>query len=182
MSQKFNSRTGKIEKELDSLYERLLANLEREWSVQQSLLHLLEEERTALTQASTEAIEETNARKETLVLEEKENAAARRAIIDRMSIIGGWQGREVTLSFLADSASDEAAAESLRDYQQTLPRLVDTIRIHNRRNRELIHAALADTEGALQLIRNMVSPAANYQKTGRFNANAVQGTFIHREG
>ena len=90
-------------------------------------------------------------------------------------------GRPVEIG-VTDSASDEAAAESLRDYQQTLPRLVDTIRIHNRRNRELIHAALADTEGALQLIRSMVSPAANYQKTGRFNANAVQGTFIHREG
>jgi len=183
MDQRFSDQievsTGK---KLRGLYENLLVNLDREWSVQQSLLHLLEEERAALTQASTKAIEDMNARKETLILKEKENTAARRDIIDRMQVIAGWEGKKETLSFLAAAAPDEATANRVKDYQKTLPHLVNTIRVHNRRNRELIYAALADTQGALQLIRNMVSPATNYQKTGRFSTNAVQGTFIHREG
>jgi len=183
MNQKFSDQTEREAGEkLGFLYEHLLTNLDEEWSVQQSLLQLLEEERAALTQASTEAIENTNARKETLILQEKENTNARRDIIDRMRVIAGWEGKKVTLSFLADRAPDGAVASRLRDYQQTLPHLVNAIRIHNRRNRELIHAALADTQGALQLIRSMVSPATNYQKTGRFNENAVQGTLIYREG
>jgi len=184
MDQKFSTQTteGEAGEKLGFLYNRLLANLDHEWSVQQSLLQLLEEERVALTQASTEAIEDTNARKESLILKEKENDAARRDIIEQIRVIAGGEHQKMTLSFLATAAPDEATAKRLKNYQQTLPHLVNTIRTHNRRNRELIHAALADTQGALQLIRSMVSPAMNYQKTGRFSTNAVQGTLIHQEG
>jgi len=182
MDSKFNGQAEETAEKLGFLYADLLANLDRERAVQQSLLQLLEEERLALIQASAEAIEDTNARKETLILQEKENNAARRDIIDRMCVTAGWESKKVTLSFLAAAAPDETAAGRLKDYQQTLPDLVNAIRIHNRRNRELIHAALADTQGALQLIRSMLSPAANYQKTGRFGKNTVLGTLIHREG
>jgi flagellar biosynthesis/type III secretory pathway chaperone len=183
MDQKLNGHISEENREeLGFLYERLLANLDRELSVQQLLLQILEDEREALTISSTGAVEETNIRKEELLLRGKENAASRRSIIDRICSFPGWQGKEVNLSELVNMAADETTASQLQDRQHKLTNLINTICVTNHRNEELIQAALKDVQGSLQLIRGMISPGANYQKTGQFSTNTVQGALIHREG
>lgn len=183
MDQKFSGHiAGETKEELGFLYERLLTNLDRELSVQQSLLQLLEEERATLTLASTEAIEETNVRKEALLIKAQENTADQRDIIDQICSVAGWAGKKVNLSGLIGMASDETTANKLRGRQQALTNIVDTIRINNRRNKELIQAALEDVQGFLRLIQNMVSPGGNYQKTGQLSLNSTQGSLIYREG
>jgi len=183
MDQKYDTcSTEEIIEEQRFLYSRLLGNLEKEQSIQQSLLDLLEEERVVLTKASPDAIEEINSRKESLLLWEKSNTLARRDIIEQIRSLLGFQAENISLSDLADRACDEALTGKLRIRQQLLTQTANTIRVNNHRNRELIHAALEDVQGSLRLLQSMVSPGGNYQKTGRLSMNSMQGSLIHREG
>ncbi len=183
MDQKYDTcSTEEIIEEQRFLYSRLLGNLEKEQSIQQSLLDLLEEERVVLTKASPDAIEEMNSRKESLLLREKSNTLARRDIIEQIRSLLGFQAENISLSDLADRACDEALTGKLRIRQQLLTQTANTIRVNNHRNRELIHAALEDVQGSLRLLQSMVSPGGNYQKTGRLSMNSMQGSLIHREG
>jgi flagellar biosynthesis/type III secretory pathway chaperone len=183
MDQKFSGQIdGETREDPGSLYGRLLANLDRELSVQGSILQILGEEKVALTMASTEAILETNARKEATLLKAKGIAAERHGIIERFRSIPLWRGKKLNLSRLVELAPDAVTAGALRARQHALTTLADTIRTHNRRNTELVHAALEDIQGSLHLIRSMFSPGANYQKTGQLNLNSAQGSLINREG
>ena len=183
MDQKYDTcSTEEIIEEQRFLYSRLLGNLEKEQSIQQSLLDLLEEERVVLTKASPDAIEEINSRKESLLLREKSNTLARRDIIEQIRSLLGFQAENISLSDLADRACDEALTGKLLIRQQLLTQTANTIRVNNHRNRELIHAALEDVQGSLRLLQSMVSPGGNYQKTGRLSMNSMQGSLIHREG
>ena len=183
MNQKVGSFVKKeVTEDLGVLYERLLDNLDRELSVQQSMRQLLEEERAALTLASVEAIQETNARKETLLLKEKETNTDRQDIVARVSTLPGWEGKTVTLSSLAETASDTNTADRLRQRQQALRDVTKAIRVQNQKNMELINAAINDVQGALHLIQSMVSPGVSYHKTGQLSLRSTQGSFIHREG
>lgn len=171
-----------IREEQSYLNEKLLANLERELSLQQSLVDLLEEERVVLTMASTSAIDEINTRKEDLLIKEKKNAAARRDITAQLCSLLGCEGAKITLSGLVDMAFDKNQADRLQSHKQSLTNVATTVRINNQRNRELIHAALADVQGSLRLIQSLVCPGGNYEKTGQFNMNSMQGSLLHREG
>lgn len=183
MGQKINSHiVEETREELGFLYERLLANLDRELSVQGSMLQILGEERMALTKASTEAILETNARKEAVLLRARKIAAERQGLMGHFRSIPQGSSKKLTLSRLVELAPDATTSAALRARQQALTNLADTNRTYNRRNAELVQAALKDVQSSLYLIRSMVSPGANYQRTGQFNTNTVQGTFIHREG
>ncbi|MBN1548837.1 MAG: flagellar protein FlgN [Syntrophaceae bacterium] len=182
-----NQKTGScinngINEELALLYERLLANLDRELSVQKSLLSLLEEEQKALTQASLETIQEANTRKEALILKGKENSALRQEIIEQVCALPGWGGAKVTLSFFTEKASDPHTASQLRQRQEALNDITKAVRIQNERNMKLIDAAMRDVQGAIQLIQNMVSSGGNYQKSGQFSRDSIQGSLINREG
>ncbi len=183
MDQKYDTCSAEeIIEEQRFLYSKLLGNLEKEQSIQQSLLDLLEEERVVLTKASPDAIEEINSRKESLLLREKSNTLARRDIIEQIRSLLGFQAENISLSDLVDRACDEALTGKLRIRQQLLTQTANTIRVNNHRNRELIHAALEDVQGSLRLLQNMVAPGGNYQKTGQLSMNAMQGSLIHREG
>jgi flagellar biosynthesis/type III secretory pathway chaperone len=183
MGQKINSHiVEETREELGFLYERLLANLDRELSVQGSILQILGEEKMALTMASTEAILETNARKEAVLLQASKIAAERQGMMGHFHSIPQGSGKQLTLSRLVELAPDVTTSAALRARQQALTTLADTNRTCNRRNAELVQAALKDVQSSLHLIQSMVSPGANYQKTGQFNINTMQGTLIHREG
>ena len=183
MGQKINSHiVEETREELGFLYERLLANLDRELSVQGSILQILGEEKMALTKASNEAIWESNARKEAALLRAKEVAAERHGIMESFCSIPQGRGQKLTLPRLVELAPDATTAAALRARQQALTTLADTNRTYNRRNAELVQAALKDVQGSLHLIRSLVSPGANYQKTGHFSPNTIQGSLIHREG
>jgi flagellar biosynthesis/type III secretory pathway chaperone len=163
-------------------YSDMITNLDRELSIQGSMLQILGEEKVALTMASTEAILETNARKEATLLKAKEIAAERQGIIERFRSNPQWTGKKATLSRFVELAPDAATAGALKARQHALTTLADTIRTHNRRNSELINAALKDVRGSLNLIQSMVSPGGNYQKTGQLSLNSTQGSLIYREG
>ena len=136
----------------------------------------------ALTRASVEGIQETNARKETLLLKEKENSADRQNIADQVKALPGWEGKAVNLSSLAEKVCDSNMADKLKHRQEILQDITKSIRIQNKRNMELINAAIKDVQGALHLIQIMVSPGVNYHKTGQLSLGSTQGSFIHREG
>ncbi len=183
MDQKYD--TGSAEEIIEEqrfLYNKLLGNLEQEQSIQQSLLDLLGEERVVLTKASPDAIEEINSRKESLLIREKDNAAARRDIIGEIRSLLGFQAENISLSDLVDRACNEALTGELRTRQHLLTQTANAIRVNNHRNRELIHAALEDVQGSLRLLQSMMAPGGNYQKTGRLSVNPTQGSLIHREG
>ena len=181
MTQKMQSALRDTDRETPAFYYKgLLANLDRELSIQQALLQLLEDERSALAAASTGAIEATNARKETLLFREKENSAEREDMLSRLSAL--QECGAATLSELASRALDERTAVELRVRQHALAEVAQTVHVWNRRNRELIEAAMTDIQGSLKLIRSMVSPPVNYRETGQYDTNAIQGTLLNREG
>ncbi|NLN59103.1 MAG: flagellar protein FlgN [Deltaproteobacteria bacterium] len=172
-----------VREERRSFYEKLLGNLDREQAIQQSLLDLLEEERLILTTASPDAIDEFNSRKESLLLREQDNAAARREIVGRLcSRLNDQAEQRLSLSDLADRADDEDTARRLRSRQEALTGVVHTAQTLNRRNNELIQAALEDVRGSLRLLQSMVVPGGGYEETGRIRTGPMQGTLIQREG
>jgi flagellar biosynthesis/type III secretory pathway chaperone len=166
-----------------TLYTRLIRNLDQEILLQQSFLQVLDKELSVLTSASMGGIEETNDQKETLILETKSNAVTRQTILEQLKKIFGLQkDQQVTLSVCEARVSDETMSGRLKGCRQTLINLLEQVQINNQRNQEAIQAALDSVQGSLRLLKSMLFPMADYQRTGQYNQNHGQGAFISREG
>jgi len=167
----------------ETLYTRLIHNLDQEILFQQSLLQVLDKELSVLTSASMRGIEETNNQKEMLIHETRENASSRQIILDQLKkILGLQKDQQVMLSACEDRISDETMAGRMKSCHRTLINLMERVQINNQRNQEAIQAALDNVQGSLHFLKTMLFPTANYQKTGQYNQNHAQGAFISREG
>ena len=181
MEAKHNDYSYNVKEEI--LYDHLIHNLDQEICIQQSLLQVLDEELSVLTSTNMRGIEETNSQKEKLLQDTNQNALTRQAILEQLKKPLGLQNdQQVTMSICESGIFAGNMADRLKTCRQTLIGLMEQVQVNNRRNQDVIQAALENVQGALQLLKTMLFPAANYQKTGKYNANHAQGAFIIREG
>ncbi len=172
-----------MEKNVNSLFISLLEILNREIEVYREIRDVIIREKDILLKPSLEALHESNARKETMILKAKLLEEVRRGIVRRLAAaldLGDGDG-EITLAALLEHCPGEKE-EALRECRESLRCLFQDIRVRNERNRMLVDSSLLFFRDSIGFINEMISPDAGYLDSGRLKTISRNGKLLSIEG
>ena len=170
-----------ISRDLREDFSGLLSVLKKEVQVYQELLDLMSREKLVLLKPSLEKIQESNTRKETLILKSKMLEEARAHSTRKLGEALGLDQAELTLSILIRHA-DRKTGQELRNYQTALRAIVKSIAELNAANRSLLDASLVSINGLIGFINQMMHAGPTYADTGEIRNVKGGGRFVCTEG
>lgn len=167
--------------DIDNLFDSLISLLQREIEVYNSLLESVVEEKKVLLNPSLDRIYESNARKETVILEAKLLEEVRSGIVRKLAASLGRPEQDVTLSGLA-LAAGQNRGRLIQETLGVLSPLLKEIRQRNESNRLLADSSLLFVKSSLQFINDLISPGVGYLETGKMNSLSRNGRLLRTEG
>ncbi len=170
-----------LSQDLRADFSGLLSVMKKEIQVYQELLDLMSREKLVLLKPTLERIQESNTRKETLILKSKMLEEARTHSIRKLGEVLGLDQNGLTISTLVHHA-DRKTGQDLRNYQTTLQSIVNKIVELNDANRSLIDASLLSITGLIGFINQMMNAGPTYQENGEVSNLRGGGKFLCTEG
>lgn len=166
---------------LSPLCGSLIAVLEKEIEIYRELLAAVSGERSILIRPSLASLQQSNARKETIVLKTRMIEEARAGIVKKIARRLNLDEEKINFSILAQFL-EEGQRSILRKRRDTLSELAGQIGRINEENRNLIDASLQHVKKSVDFLAGLVSPGPVYQKTGQVPADRLNGRLINRKG
>ncbi len=170
-----------VEGELESRIDALVDVLWKEIEVYRELREAVGQEHRVLLKPSLEALNESNARKETCVLKTRLLEEVRSGITERIACHLGVVQEEVTLSRLLACASPRQR-QRLGECQSVLRSLVTEIAGMNGRSGLLIESSLQFNEGAMHFFSTMISGGSTYAESGQLRTRGLHGRICSSRG
>lgn len=170
-----------VEGDLESRIDALVDVLWKEVEVYRELREAVGQEHRVLLKPSLEALNESNARKETCVLKTRLLEEVRSGITERIAGHLGVGQEALTLSTLLFHASPRQQ-NRLGECQSVLRSLVTDIAGMNGRNGLLIESSLQFNESAMHFFSTVISGGSTYAGTGRMKTEGLNGRFCSERG
>ena len=170
-----------VDHAIPSLCGSLLAVLEKEIEIYRELLTAVTGERSILTRPSLASLQQSNARKETIVLKTRMIEEARTGIVKKIARLLNYDEEKINFSILAQFL-EEDQRRALKDRRETLANLAGPVGRINEENRGLIDASMHHVNNSLDFLARLMSPSPVYQRTGRVAVDSLNGRFINRKG
>lgn len=166
---------------IPSLCGSLLAVLEKEIETYRELLTAVSGERSMLTRPLAASLQQSNARKETIVLKARMIEEARAGIVKKIARQLNFDEEKINFAILSQFL-EEDQRRALQDRRETLANLAGQVGRVNEENRSLIDASLQHVNNSLDFLARLMSPGSVYQRDGRVPADRLNGRLINRKG
>jgi flagellar biosynthesis/type III secretory pathway chaperone len=160
-----------VESSSSHSYQELCEGLDQLIKVYRHLLETVRKERDILVAAKLEELNENNKVKEAHLLRIRSLENARLKATRDLAAAIGLEGPSPRLLELAHRLSGEQGVR-LRNYHSVLDLLVKRVSEVNKGNEDLVQQALKNISGAMEAIREELSPKATYSRTGATPASA----------
>ena len=169
-----------IKSDLISLFDGLLSSLKVETQIYQELLILIDKERKILLHPSVEKIQESNAKKETLILKARMLEEGRMNVARKIGQLLDLDQQELNISGLIPHM-DEKRGAAMKACQTTLLALLQQITEGNKSNKLLLDASLRSISGSISFIQEMMFGGPTYAVTGEIKSHGGNGKFLCME-
>lgn len=163
-------------------YKELIQSLDKLVTVYRHLLDTVRKENETLIKAEMEKIVELNEAKEKLVIRVRQLDASWQGAADQLAVKLGLSNSKPTLLELASVLTGDES-QKLQQLHSVLTMLVGRITELNKKNAELVQAALSHITGAMDSITSTLNENPTYKNSGNMDgANKdAQGRLVSRE-
>ena len=170
-----------VDRVIPSLCASLLAVLEKEIEICRELLTAVSGERSILTRPSVASLQQSNARKETLVLKTRMIEEARTGIVKKIARQLNLDEEKINFTILAQFLKEDQRL-ALQDRRKTLATLAGQVGRINEENRNLIDASLQHLKNSVDFLAGLMSTDPVYHRNGQVRADRLNGRLINRKG
>lgn len=162
--------------------QKLVNNLEELVKLYRSLLECVRKEKDLLIQADIEKINENNLTKEALIHKIRSQDSARERYAKELcSLIGADVSNPRLLEIAKKISGPEA--DRFRNLHATLDLVVNRVAEINKENAQYAQSALKALNGAMDNIKDTLSPKKTYARQGTMErgGDASSGNFVSKE-
>lgn len=170
-----------LDGDLERLIDSLLAVLTKEIVVYDELQTIIHDERETLKKPSLELISDSNSKKETCILKARMLEEVRANIIRKLARHLGQEESDITITLLAEHASDRHKA-ALKAKQTILLSLIGAIKETNQINRNILDYSLSYVRNSINFLNQIMCTGADYAKTGKLKTGNRNGAMFCKEG
>jgi len=165
---------------MDGILEQLIALLHQECEFYRSLLGLFDQEKAAAARSDLDALIETGAEKELILLEIQKKEAKRSELLAELAPKLGFPTQDLTLSRLSQVA-DEPLAGSLRGVSQEFWSVLSRVQSANQRNKQIFEHSLELLRGSFNRLHELMSPNTVYYRSGNIRNYKSTGKCVRSE-
>jgi len=163
--------------DLDALY----SILGQEMALFEGLMGLLQKEKEIIVRNSLDDLHTSNNQKETILLKIRVLEETRIKIVEKISILLGKEGKELTLSGLSDVLEEPYKSRFIA-FRTKMVAMVDSLREINKVNQFLVERSLQSINSFFSLLNLLgVSPQV-YLPSGKMRTKEGQGGILSRKG
>ncbi len=159
----------------------LIALLRKELSIYQELKSFIIDEKKTLIRPSFDELNESNARKENIILKARMLEEARTNISKKIARNLELKIDEIKLATLANFAVIEQRQE-IEEIGKKLALISGEIRMLNEINKDIVGSSLANVRGSLDFINSLISKGSVYLESGKIKSFQSNGKFLRTEG
>ena len=162
---------------MELLLTKFVGLLDEEIDLYESLLSILQKEKSAVVDSSLEKLIESSKEKENLFLKIRILEEQRPVILERLAQKLGQSTQSLTLTKLSHLVQ-EPYATRIRNCQSSFVSLVQSIQEINLANKALLNHSLELVRGSLSLLNDLMSSNQIYYRTGKMQLNDQSGKLL----
>jgi hypothetical protein len=171
----------RVENKCESSFAGLIDILRKELAIYQELKEAILCEKKILIKPSLEEINQSNARKENIILKSRMLGESRTNILKKIARNFDMDIKKIKMNQLISYAAAEQRKE-IEDIKNELAVIAEEINSINEANKELINVSLNCVKSSVDFISSMMSSDAVYMKNGKIKTQQINGKYLRTEG
>jgi len=165
---------------MDATLEQLIALLNQECELYRSLLGLIDQEKEAAARSDVDALNETGAEKELILMEIQNQESKRSGLLTELAPKLGLPPEDLTLNRISQLA-DEPLAGDLRGISQEFWSVLSGVQSANQRNKQIFEHSLELLRGSFNRLHELMSPNTVYYRSGNIQSYKSTGKCVRSE-
>ena len=162
-------------------FNALIEVLKKELAIYQELKCFIIDEKKVLIRPSFDELNESNARKENIILKARMLEEARTNILKKIARNLEIKADEIKLATLADYAAIEQR-QKIEENRKKIVLISGEIRSLNEKNKDLVGSTLNSVKGSLDFISSLMSQGPVYLESGKIKSFQSNGKFLRTQG
>jgi flagellar biosynthesis/type III secretory pathway chaperone len=159
----------------------LIEVLKKELAIYQELKSFIIDEKKILIRPSFEELNESNARKENIILKARMLEEARTNILKKIARNLELKADETKLATVAGYTEIEQR-QKIEEIRKKIVLISGEIRSLNERNKDLVGSTLNNVKGSLDFISSVMSQGPVYLESGKIKSFQSNGKFLRTQG
>jgi flagellar biosynthesis/type III secretory pathway chaperone len=159
----------------------LIEVLKKELAIYQELKSFIIDEKKILIRPSFEELNESNARKENIILKARMLEEARTNILKKIARNLELKADETKLATVAGYTEIEQR-QKIEEIRKKIVLISGEIRWINERNKDLVGSTLNNVKGSLDFISSVMSQGPVYLESGKIKSFQSNGKFLRTQG
>ena len=169
------------ENSCETNFNALIEVLKKELAIYQELKGFIIDEKKVLIRPSFDELNESNARKENIILKARMLEEARTNILKKIARNLEIKADEIKLATLADYAAIEQR-QKIEENRKKIVLISGEIRSLNEKNKDLVGSTLNSVKGSLDFISLLMSQGPIYLESGKIKSYQSNGKFLRTQG
>lgn len=169
------------ENSCETNFNALIEVLKKELAIYQELKGFIIDEKKVLIRPSFDELNESNARKENIILKARMLEEARTNILKKIARNLEIKADEIKLATLADYAAIEQR-QKIEENRKKIVLISGEIRSLNEKNKDLVGSTLNSVKGSLDFISSLMSQGPVYLESGKIKSYQSNGKFLRTQG
>lgn len=165
----------------EMIFDALIEVLKKELAIYQELKGFIIDEKNVLIRPSFDELNESNARKENIILKARMLEEARTNILKKIARIFELKADEIKLATVADYCAIEQR-QKVEEIRQKIVLISREIRSLNERNKDFVGSTLNNVKGSLDFISSLMSQGPIYLESGKIKSFQDNGKFLRTQG
>jgi hypothetical protein len=159
----------------------LIEVLKKELAIYQELKSFIIDEKKILIRPSFEELNESNARKENIILKARMLEEARTNILKKIARKLELKADETKLATVTGYTEIEQR-QKIEEIRKKIVLISGEIRWINERNKDLVGSTLNNVKGSLDFISSVMSQGPVYLESGKIKSFQSNGKFLRTQG
>lgn len=168
------------ERSCEAHYNALIEVLKKELAIYQELKGFIVEEKKVLIRPSFDELNESNARKENIILKARILEEARTNILKKIARNLEIKADEIKLATVADYAAIEQRRK-IEENRKKIVLISAEIRSLNENNKDLVGSTLNSVRGSLDFLSSLILQGPVYLESGKMKTFQGNGKFLRTE-
>jgi hypothetical protein len=169
------------ENSCENYFISLIGVLKKELAIYQELNDFIIGEKKVFIKPSLTELNESNARKENIILKARMLEEARTNILKKIARNLELKVDEIKLATLARYAKIEQRQE-IEEIRRKMTLISGEIKTLNEMNKDLVDSSLANVKGSIDFISSLMSQGPVYLESGKIKSFQSNGKFLRTEG
>jgi hypothetical protein len=181
LEQNMSLTNYRVENNCEESFTALIDILRRELAVYRELKEAMISEKKILMKPSLEEINQSNARKENIILKARMLEEGRTNILKKIARNLDIDIKRIKMNQLISYASVQQKKE-IEDIKEELAMIFQEINSINEANKELINVSLNCVKSSVEFISAMMSSDTVYVESGKIKTQHINGKYLRTEG